>query len=364
MALPILSVVIPIYNFKQYICCAARSILKQPCVDCLELLLVDDGSTDGSGAICDQIASEAPNGTVRVFHQKNSGVSSARNLGIQEARGKYIAFLDADDWWMPDFFDSDLAKMLTGQFDVLSFSYLSISPDCRWYKENHVQNIEVREQTAESKPACPVTHWSCLYRRDHLLQHQIRYLPCKINEDVPFIHLAFSLAESVKSYDKPILCYWSNPQSSRRPVHITLEESLQSLMLEETAYKDRGLALSNDRTALTVFYTRLPRLCCEMPYRRLRDYLRENRFDIIWQKELKPWGHSLQKRAKQYKQHPFLFWLKSRITPGIPLFLRRLLEAVPFTRRFVYFIHFRLFRHWKKYTSSGQLYEKAPRSRI
>lgn len=354
MANPLLSIIIPVYNMALFLRRAASSILKQPCMGLLELLLVDDGSTDGSGAICNQIASEVPAGLVRVFHQNNSGVSSARNLGIQEARGKYIAFLDADDWWLPDFFDSDLAKMLTEQFDVLSFSYLSISPDCRWYKENHVHNIEVREQTAESKPACPVTHWSCLYRRDHLVQHQIRYLPCKINEDVPFIHLAFSLAKSVKSFDKPMLYYWTNPKSSQRPVHITLEESLKSLMLEETAYKDRGLALSNDRPALTVFYTRLPRLCCEMPYRRLRDYLQENRFDIIWQKELEPWGHFLQKRAKQYKQHPFLFWLKSRITPGIPLFLRRLLETVPFTLRFMYFVHFRLLLHWKKYTPESQ----------
>ena len=84
---PLLTVVIPVYNAEAYVRRAAASVLNQPCADRLELILVDDGSTDGSGALCDQIAAESSSAAaVRVIHQKNGGVSSARNLGIQESR--------------------------------------------------------------------------------------------------------------------------------------------------------------------------------------------------------------------------------------------------------------------------------------
>ena len=106
----------------------------------------------------------------------------------------------------------------------------------------------------DSRPA-PVTHWSCLYRRELLMQHQIRYIPCRINEDVPFVHLAFALAQSAKTVDRLMLSYWSNPKSSLRPVRDTLEEALKSLKLEEDAFQKRGLSIDNRQTALSVFYT-------------------------------------------------------------------------------------------------------------
>lgn len=110
---PLVSVVIPVYNVEKYVQRAAESVLKQPCADRIELLLVDDGSTDGSGAICDQIAAAGHSpAAVRVFHQKNCGVSAARNLGIREARGENLGLLDADDWWIPSFFDAELVRTL------------------------------------------------------------------------------------------------------------------------------------------------------------------------------------------------------------------------------------------------------------
>ena len=89
-----ISIVIPVYNKKQYVRGTVQSVLNQTFTD-FELLLVDDGSTDGSGKICDRMATV--DNRIRVFHTKNRGVSAARNYGIEKATGKYIGFIDADD---------------------------------------------------------------------------------------------------------------------------------------------------------------------------------------------------------------------------------------------------------------------------
>ena len=89
------SVIVPVYNCKKYLETAIRSVIEQTLFNETELILVDDGSTDGSGGICDNYASEYPN--IFAVHQSNSGVSVARNKGMEAAKGEYIAFLDSDD---------------------------------------------------------------------------------------------------------------------------------------------------------------------------------------------------------------------------------------------------------------------------
>jgi len=93
-----LTTIIPVYNVGKYIRTGLESMLVQGmCEGEHEVLLIDDGSTDGSGRICDEYAAKYPT-IFRVFHKPNGGVSSARNLGIREAKGEYIHFMDADDW--------------------------------------------------------------------------------------------------------------------------------------------------------------------------------------------------------------------------------------------------------------------------
>lgn len=93
------SVIIPVYNTEQYLPRCLDSILSQSFSD-FELLLIDDGSTDCSGAICDGYAEK--DSRIRVFHKKNGGVSSARNLGLKEAKGEWIYFVDSDDEVLPE----------------------------------------------------------------------------------------------------------------------------------------------------------------------------------------------------------------------------------------------------------------------
>lgn len=94
MPSPKISVIVPVYNTEKWLRRCVDSILSQTSTD-LELLLIDDGSTDGSGAICDEYA--GLDSRVRTFHKLNGGVSSARNLGLDNARGEWICFVDSDD---------------------------------------------------------------------------------------------------------------------------------------------------------------------------------------------------------------------------------------------------------------------------
>jgi glycosyltransferase involved in cell wall biosynthesis len=96
----IVSVVIPVYNVLPYLERCLKSVLNQTYKD-MEIILIDDGSTDGSGILCDKLAKQ--DARIRVIHQKNIGLSGARNKGIQSAIGEYVVFIDSDDEWLiPD----------------------------------------------------------------------------------------------------------------------------------------------------------------------------------------------------------------------------------------------------------------------
>ena len=113
--MPVVSVIVPVYNAEQFLSQCIDSILCQS-FNCFELLLIDDGSTDRSGHICDEY-SEKDNRVI-VFHKDNAGVCSARNKGLEEARGKYIIFIDADDHvntaYIEHLMSSDSDLVITG----------------------------------------------------------------------------------------------------------------------------------------------------------------------------------------------------------------------------------------------------------
>lgn len=110
-----ISIIIPVYNAARYLAECLDSVLAQS-FDEWECLLVDDGSTDGSGAICDSYASL--DRRFRVFHTANSGVSAARNLGIGRSRGSYIAFVDSDDWIERDYLSQLLDAIEGGEVQL------------------------------------------------------------------------------------------------------------------------------------------------------------------------------------------------------------------------------------------------------
>lgn len=115
------TVVIPVYNTKAYLKDCVDSITAQTFQN-LEILLVDDGSTDGSSAVCDELSNKDTR--IRVIHKRNGGVASARNLGIDEAKGKYIMFADSDDWLDLDAIETLVRCADEHELDVVKFNYV------------------------------------------------------------------------------------------------------------------------------------------------------------------------------------------------------------------------------------------------
>lgn len=121
----ILSIIVPVYNVEAYLKKCLDSLLNQDLrVDTYEILLIDDGSTDASGRICDEYAQEF--GNIRVFHQKNEGLSSARNHGIWEAQGRFIQFVDSDDYLTPDVLGTLIRQIEDDSLDILRFNYQNV----------------------------------------------------------------------------------------------------------------------------------------------------------------------------------------------------------------------------------------------
>ena len=122
--MPTISVIVPVYKAEAFLRKCTDSILRQSFQD-LELLLIDDGSPDRSGALCDAIAGE--DSRVRVFHKPNGGVSSARNLGLGEAQGTYIAFVDSDDYLEPKALELLLTALQDSGADSAGCGHFNVS---------------------------------------------------------------------------------------------------------------------------------------------------------------------------------------------------------------------------------------------
>lgn len=115
-------VIIPVYNAKNYLKKAVISVLNQRYKK-IKIILVNDGSTDGSSDLCDELACRYA--AVTALHQENGGVSAARNYGIEyvltSGGNSYITFLDADDAWMDDFFDVNIEQLIDRKYDLIGF---------------------------------------------------------------------------------------------------------------------------------------------------------------------------------------------------------------------------------------------------
>lgn len=121
-----ITVIVPIYNTECYLSHCVDSILSQTFTD-FELILIDDGSSDSSPAICDEYA--VKDSRVTVIHKKNGGVSSARNLGLDIAKGEYITFVDSDDWLHPDFLRHGITLCRQQDLDIYCSGFARVYPD-------------------------------------------------------------------------------------------------------------------------------------------------------------------------------------------------------------------------------------------
>ncbi len=226
---PFVSVIIPVYNSKKYISEAIFSLLNQP-IKNLEIILVDDGSTDGSSKICDTFAEKYDN--ISVIHQQNSGVSVARNSGIRKAKGEFLAFLDSDDLWCKNFFDNDLYEyLLNTDSDLISFDIIHAADDLSGCLK---QSNGCAEQQKDKFDILKSNMYFSLYLyRRNAIKDLFFSEGIKYNEDIEFIFKAFKVINKASKYDKYMYIYRSNPLSFMHSMTNPLKSIIETIKLWE-----------------------------------------------------------------------------------------------------------------------------------
>lgn len=207
MSTPKISVIVPVYNVEKWLRRCVDSILAQTFTD-FELLLVDDGSTDASGAICDEYAQR--DSRVRVFHKPNGGVSSARNLGLNNAKGEWISFVDADDWVATDAFEVISNTACKSETDIVSFGFWSVKKDDK--KPILLPSIEsgkdnfIRQLLLHSWGWTVV--WNSFFSSSLLSKYGLLFKEgIVIGEDFDFLFRAYYYAKGIKVIDAPLYFY-------------------------------------------------------------------------------------------------------------------------------------------------------------
>lgn len=200
---PQFSIIVPAYNVEQYLPKCIESVLTQSLQD-FELILVDDGSTDQTSAICDQYQ-KTP--AIKVIHQPNAGLSAARNAGVQQASGEYLLFLDGDDFLEPNALKT-IHDNLESELDLLRFQAQEV------FENGEIVRYSEPGFTTMPGPAAfqKLTQyhyvenaWLYAYRREFFLEHHFAYAPGRIAEDFGLTPLIIAEAKSVKAI--PDICY-------------------------------------------------------------------------------------------------------------------------------------------------------------
>lgn len=154
---PFISIVVPVYNVKDYVSECLLSLIGQS-YEQIEILVVDDGSTDGSGEICDEFAKN--NARLKVFHKKNGGLSSARNYGIKKAKGEYVCLVDSDDWVKKDFVARMVEAAEREDADMVVCGYNDCVPKQKIMSgENATVKLLLEQENME------IIAWNKMYRR-------------------------------------------------------------------------------------------------------------------------------------------------------------------------------------------------------
>ena len=201
------SIIVPVYNVEKYLSECVDSILCQTFTD-FELILVDDGSKDESGKICDQYAEK--DSRIKVIHKENGGQSSARNCGVAQSSGEYIVFLDSDDFISDDTFLQDI-KDSSAETDVVVFRYK------KYFEDGREEEVAVPSVTSTEKneflrqlvigDAFFCSCWSKSVKASLLKENIIVFDETLRCEDMDWYYSVVLVAEKFAFIDKPFVSY-------------------------------------------------------------------------------------------------------------------------------------------------------------
>ena len=254
--MPAISVIVPVYRAEKFLGACVESVLSQTFMD-WELLLIEDGSPDGSGALCDEYAARDPR--VCAFHQENGGVSSARNLGLAHAEGQCIAFLDSDDGFEPETLATLWRLRQESGTDTAGCAHWNVSPSGEQTPEKLLpagiyRGDELREKVLYpllGDRLCPPIFngfiWRYLFDAAILRQHGIRFEGAYLEDEV-FLLEYFAHAESLAVTETPLYRYLMNPDSATRKYMKDYMAVFSRFLERKTAFAERyGLAAARPR---------------------------------------------------------------------------------------------------------------------
>lgn len=214
-----ISVVIPVYNVEKYLAQCVDSVLDQTFQD-FEIILVDDGTTDSSGAMCDEYAQK--DARIRVIHQSNGGLSAARNTGLSAASGEYIYFLDSDDYIEPTALADLVSAAQQEQADVVFFDGYVFYDECEedenafryerkasYAAQNGRTILPQLLKNEEYRTAVPLM----LFRTDYLRAHALTFREGIIHEDELFTFLVYNADGRVAHCHKQLYARRIRPAS-------------------------------------------------------------------------------------------------------------------------------------------------------
>ncbi len=211
----LISIVVPVYNVEKYLNKCIESIINQSYSN-LEIILVDDGSKDSSGIMCDSYILKDKR--IKVIHKENGGLSDARNVGIDKAKGEYIVFIDSDDWIDEKMIEIlyNIIKKNNSDISICDY-FLAYNEEIQTQKEDieiiNLSNIEALKKIYDKDlGVCMIVAWNKLYKRN-LFKDDIRYPYGKIHEDEFTTYKLLYKAEKI-SYTKQKMYYYRQRENS------------------------------------------------------------------------------------------------------------------------------------------------------
>lgn len=205
------SIIVPIYRVEKYVSKCIESIINQTYSN-WELLLIDDGSPDNSGKICDEYAQK--DNRIKVIHKENYGVSSARNSGLDIAQGEYVMFVDSDDWISKDCLEVCVNEIKNNKLDALQFGSISIYKDKEiLYVKNSTKTLSGEEYIKNNN--FNVTVWGGIYKKNIIEKFSLRFsTQLKLAEDQIFILSYLKHVNRIKYINKAMYYYFQRSDSA------------------------------------------------------------------------------------------------------------------------------------------------------
>ena len=326
----LISVIVPVYNVEKYIRKCVESICEQTYKN-LEIILVNDGSTDASGKICDELAEEDER--ISVIHQKNEGLSRARNAGLDKAKGDYIAFVDSDDYLSLNMYECLLKSMKENNADVVRCGIKNVHEGEKVEKIEIVDSI-VKLPLAEmidglSNRRTRLVVWNALYKKEII--SELRFVPDVIYEDVFFTNAILKKKHAEILVNAPFYRYLVKRDGNTNTSKFIPDKRLPVL----NEFLDMLDWICKDPNVQEEDFQSFVRYCLNFTIELFllavmnnTDMNTLNTIHIYFQNMIKKWDFSFsdkkfRMKMKIFYTHPISMAIKYRLTEKIKIILKR-----------------------------------------